>query len=231
MRSLSKMVAVLVVIGSTGGCAKKDAPARSDASGAGSAAAAQPLAEATRDGGALTGLDTCIVGNWRSAHVKLKTDQATAEGGANASLRILPSGQATLDLSPMAPIAGKATGVGFEFRYAGTATATLATPSRGTMESTSATYSGLRVTADVSVPGAGKIPSFHDKPVTELADMARSIVNAGKKDASAPVPTAAPPGIDSSPLFSNSRYSCNGDRLGFFGAAQGSEWSFERVTP
>jgi hypothetical protein len=153
----------------------------------------------------------------------LKAAQVAAEGGANATLKIGADGAAVVDFTGMAPITGKGAGADFDFVYAGKATATLSTPSRGAIASTKADVSTLRVSANVSLPGAGKFPVLKNKSVTELAQMA-SAMTAGK----APAAAAAPPGVDSNPLFSTTRYTCEGNALTLSGDGPG--WAFTRAT-
>lgn len=188
-------------------------------------AAALPAASAPAP---LSGLDACLIGQWKGTRVSMKSEQASAEGGANLGLQISPSGDSVLDLSPMAPIKGTAAGASFEFRYSGKATATLTTPARGVLGSSKSDYSALRVTANVDVPGAGKIALLKDKPMSELAQMAAGIAGA-KAPGTAPA-NGAPRGIDSSPVFSNTRYTCEGDTLTLHGGAQALEWVFARVS-
>jgi hypothetical protein len=48
-------------------------------------------------------------------------------------------------------------------------------------------------------------------------------------------PTAAaaatPPGIETSPIFSTTRYTCQGDSLTFFAEKASAEWVFNRAAP
>ncbi len=150
----------------------------------------------------------------------MKTDQVTAEGGANLALKIAASGDSEVDFSPMSVVNGKGAGASFDFQYSGKATGTLTTPTRGTIASAKPDYSALRVSTNVQLPGAGKLALFKNKPVSELAQMASAVV--GKA-------AAAPPGIDSSPIFSNSRYSCEGDTLTLSGDKLAAQWVFARV--
>jgi hypothetical protein len=200
----------------------------SAADGVPSSAAATPApasasAAAAPSGAPLTGLDACLVGNWKSTVFSLKAAQVSAEGGANTSLQIGAGGDAVVDFTGMAPIRGKGAGADFDFQYAGKASATISTPARGAITSTKADVSALRVSANVSLPGAGKFPVLKNKSVSELAQMA-SAMTAGKAPAAAP---AAPPGVDSNPLFSTTSYVCEGNALTLSG--DGPTWTFARA--
>ena len=184
---------------------------------------ASASAAAATSGAPLTGLDACLVGNWKSTVFSLKAAQVTAEGGANTSLQIGAGGDAVVDFTGMAPIRGKGAGADFDFVYAGKAAATISTPTRGAIASTKADVSALRVSANVSLPGAGKFPVLKNKSVSELAQMA-SAMTAGKAPAAA---AAAPPGVDSNPLFSTTRYVCEGNALTLSG--DGPTWTFTRA--
>ena len=104
-----------------------------------------------------------------------------------------------------------------------------------------ASYADLRVTANVQLPGAGSIPLFKDKPLTELATMGVALAGAAKglakgvpSAAAAPgAPAAATPaqGIDSNPVFASNRYTCEGNSLSFRGGERGFEWLFTRSGP
>ena len=151
---------------------------------------------------------------------------------ANLGLRVAPSGASVLDFGAMDPVLGKSAGMTFDFRYAGKASATLSTPARGTMTARDANYSALRVTANLALPGAGKIAMFKDKPVSELTEMATAIAGSvGKKGAPPATPGASAPGIEASPVFSNNRYECEVQNLKLYGGAQTAEWLFTRATP
>lgn len=154
----------------------------------------------------------------------MKTEQVAAEGGANLALKIAANGDSVVDFGPMSPVIGKGAGASFDFQYSGKATGTLTTPSRGTIASSNPNYAGLKVSTNVQIPGAGKIALFKNKPVSELAQMASAIVG-GKAPAA-----GAPPGIDSSPIFSNSRYTCAGDTLTLSGDKLAAQWVFARVS-
>jgi hypothetical protein len=218
---LSVGLAAVLLLTSTG-C--KKGPSASDAP-AGSAPA---TASSTGAGAALSGLDPCLVGNWKSTSVSLKLAPASAAGGANLVLEVQPSGDSVLDFASMAPIHGKSNGADFDFKYAGRAGALLSTPTRGALASAKPDYSGLRVSADVQLPGVGRFSVLKDKPVSELAQMASAL--AGQKAPSAAA-AATPPGIDPSPIFSTTRYACQGDTLTFFADKGGAEWAFSRTRP
>ena len=154
----------------------------------------------------------------------MKTEQVTAEGGANLAMKIAASGDSSVDFTPMSVINGKGAGASFDFQYSGKATATLSTPTKGTIASAKPDYSALRVSTNISLPGAGKLALFKNKPVSELAAMASTIV--GKAAPAA----APPPGVDTSPIFSNSRYTCEGDTLTLSGDKLAAQWVFARVS-
>lgn len=185
---------------------------------------AAPAPAVAPSGAPLTGLDACLVGSWKGTGFSMKTEQVTAEGGANLALKIASDGAAVIDFGPMAPVNGKGAGASFDFQYSGKASATLATPTRGSISSAKPDYSGLKVTTNMQVPGAGKIALFKNKPVSELAQMASAVVG-GKAPAA-----GAPPGIDASPVFSNNRYSCDGDTLTLSGDKLAAQWLFARAS-
>ncbi len=218
---------LLTVASLVAGCNKTptaaDAPLPA-ASAAAAASTSTPLASAAPATAPLTGLDPCLVGSWKSSAFSMKTEQVTAEGGANLAMKIAASGEAEIDFTPMSVINGKGAGASFDFQYSGKATGTLTTPTRGTIASAKPNYSALRVSTNVQLPGAGKLALFKNKPVSELAQMASAIV--GKAAPAA----AAPPGIDSSPIFSNSRYTCEGDTLTLSGDKLAAQWVFARVS-
>jgi hypothetical protein len=207
----------------------KKEPSAADGLPASAAATAAANASATvapaPSAAPLAGLDACLVGNWKSTVFSLKAAQVVAEGGANTTLQIGASGDAVVDFAGMAPINGKGAGADFDFFYAGKATATVSTPTRGAIASTKADVSALRVSANVSLPGSGKFPVLKNKSVSELAQMA-STITAGKAPAAA---GAAPPGVDSNPLFSTTRYTCEGNTLTLSG--DGPTWAFTRAAP
>jgi hypothetical protein len=172
----------------------------------------------------LTGLDPCLVGSWKSKTFSLSAAQATAEGGANVTMNIVATGDTVVDFGPMAPINAKGAGVSFDFQYSGKASATLSTPTRGALTSSKADYAGLRVTASVQIPGATKMDLFKNKPVSELAQMATAVAGA-KAPAGAP-----PPGLDSTPIFSTSRYACADGMLTLDSSDQlAAKWTFARA--
>lgn len=154
----------------------------------------------------------------------MTTDQASAEGGGNLVMKIATTGDTVVDFGPMAPINGKGAGVGFDFQYSGKATATLSTPTRGAIASSKADYAGLRVTASAQIPGGGKMDLFKNKPVSELAQMATAVAGA-KAPAGAP-----PPGLDASPIFSTTRYTCADSMLTLDSSEKlAAKWTFVRA--
>jgi hypothetical protein len=171
----------------------------------------------------LASLDPCLVGSWKSKAFTLSAPQATAEGGANVTMNVAATGDTVVDFGPMAPINAKGAGVDFDFRYSGKASAKLSTPTRGAIASSKADYAELRVTASVQIPGATKVELFKNKPVAELAQMATAV--AGAKAAAA----APPPGLDSAPIFSTSRYACADGMLTLDSSDQlAAKWAFVR---
>jgi hypothetical protein len=211
------------------GC-KKD-----ESTGTASAASSVPTPSATPSPGAstapapsgalLVGLDPCLVGKWSSAAVSMQTRDVSVDGGANVGLSIADTGKAVLDFAPMAPINGKSGAANFDFRYSGTASATLTTKTRGSISSENPDYSGLKVSASFGMPGVGKMPIFKDKPVAELAKVAAGIAGAKAPGAAA----APPPGIDANPIFSTSSYTCEGSALTLVSATPAVTWTFKRA--
>lgn len=226
--------AALVVLVLAVGC--KDEPSASSgpaiaASALSAAQAVPPASEAglaTPAGSAapLAGLDSCLVGSWKSTLFSLKSGQVTALGGANVTLQINADGNSVVDFGGMAPIQGKGGGADFDFQYAGKATGVLSTPTQGTITSTKSDFAGLRVSANVSVPGAGQFPVLKDKAVSELAKMAVAMT-ADKGLPASRAGSAMPPGVDSNPLFSTTQYTCAGGTLTLSG--KGPEWTFTRA--
>ncbi len=207
------------------GCKKEPSP--SSAPGAASGGAIATASPSTA-GAAPSGFDPCLVGSWKSTSVTLKLELVSATGGPNLALDIRPNGDSVIDFTSMGPIHGKSTGAKFDFKYAGKASATLSTPTRGSLASAKPDYSDLRVNADVQMPGVGNFSVLKNKPLSELAQMAAELP--GKKAPTAPA-AATPPGIDTNPIFSTTRYTCQGDSLTFFSDKAGAEWVFSRVAP
>jgi hypothetical protein len=124
-------------------------------------------------------------------------------------------------------------GFAFDFKYNGKATGNLKTPTRGTIVSDGTNLADLRVTATAKLPGAGAVPLFKDTRVSELASMATAIAGAvpnlpkgaNAQPAAAPNPAS---GIDASPVFSSSRYTCQGDTLTLDNAQGVATWVFKR---
>jgi hypothetical protein len=208
--------------------------APSGATALGGNAANPSAAPAGAAGEALAGLDECLVGKWKAEKVTLKLDQVNAEGGANTALEISPNGASTIDFSPMNDVHAKANaGFAFDFKYDGKATGNLKTPTRGTIVSDGTNLADLRVTATAKLPGAGAVPLFKDTRVSELASMATAIAGAvpnlpkgaNAQPAAAPNPAS---GIDASPVFSSSRYTCQGDTLTLDNAQGVATWVFKR---
>jgi hypothetical protein len=229
LRGAVKSLSVLAIVTSNGLLACNKTPSSSEVTPAAASATAPTMAASASPAAPSAtpfsgGLDPCLVGSWRSKAFSLTTDQATAEGGANATMKIAATGDAIVDFGPMAPINGKGPGMSFDFRYAGKATATLSTPTRGAIASSKPDYAGLRVTASAQIPNAGKISLFKDKPVSELAQMVTGV--AATKGA----PGAPPIGLDSSPIFSTTRYSCADGTLSLDGSDQlAAKWTFLRA--
>jgi hypothetical protein len=237
--SLSVRVALALPVLS---CSKKEAEVTAAtapsaaATGPAAANATAPAASVVAEGAPLSGLDSCLVGKWQATGATLKVDPITAQGGANVTLEIAPSGASVIDFGPMADVHATGPSMSFDFRYSGKATGTLKSPSRGTLRSESADYSALRVTANVKLPGAGSISLFKDTPLTELATMGGALAGVAKglpkaKSAAAAAssqPGTSPQGIDSNPVFASSSYTCEGNSLSLHGGKQGFEWQFTR---
>ncbi|MFZ5897184.1 MAG: hypothetical protein ACOY0T_39360 [Myxococcota bacterium] len=227
---VGSLIGSLVTIG----CKKSD---KSDSQAASAASApANPAAPAgAGEGAPLSGFDECLVGKWKADKVVLKMDPVGAEGGSNAALDIASDGASTMDFSPMSEVHAKASaGFNFDFKYSGQATAKLKTPARGTIEAEGAKFDELRVTASAKLPGAGAVPLFKDTKVSELAGMATALAGAAPGVPKVPGAVPAPPGnpasgIDASPVFSNSRYTCQGDSLRLENAQGAATWTFTRV--
>lgn len=227
--SASCAVLVLAV-----GC--KEEPSASSAPAAAAAALSAATAAASANGAALAapsgsgaalaGLDNCLVGSWKSSVFNLKSGQVTAVGGANVALQINADGSSVVDFGGMTPIQGKGAGADFDFQYSGKATGVLSTPTQGAITSTKSDFAGLRVSANVSVPGAGKFPVLKDKAVSELAKMAGAM-SADKGLPASRAGSATPPGVDANPLFSTTQYTCAGSTLTLSG--KGPEWTFTRA--
>jgi len=177
-----------------------------------------------------TGGFECLVGKWKSVKVTLAMDPVTAEGGANVLLDVGATGASTLDFSSMEEVKAAMPAFKFDFRYSGKATGTLVSPSPGTLESSNAEWSGLRVTATANVPGLGKMPLLKDTPVSQLAAMGTALGGAlASAEPAAPAGPAAPQGIDASPVLSSSRYTCTPDTLTLSPKdAKGATWVFAK---
>ena len=184
------------------------------------------LAAPAGSGAPLAGLDSCLVGSWKSTVFSLKSGQVSAVGGANVALQINADGSSVVDFGGMAPIQGKGAGADFDFLYSGKATGVLSTPTQGSITSTKSDFAGLRVSANVSVPGAGKFPVLKNKAVSELAQMAGAMT-ADKGLPASRAGAATPPGVDANPLFSTTQYTCAGSTLTLSG--KGPEWAFTRA--
>lgn len=224
-------------------CSRNDSATSGSPAVSSAIAAAVPASAAAAPGAAapLSGLDTCLVGKWKASGATLKVDPIDAQGGANVTLDVAPSGASVIDFGPMEDVHAKGPSMSFDFRYAGKASAMLKSTTRGTLESSNADYSGLRVTATVKLPGAGNIPLFKDKPLTELASLGTALAGASKglPGAKPAAGAAAAPsasqlgtpgkGIDSSPVFASNRYTCEGDALSLRGTEQSFVWQFVRV--
>ena len=209
------------------GCKKSDPGVTSQgASGAASIAAADTKPSGTEP---LNGLDECLVGKFEADKVVLKLNRLSAEGGSKVALEVASDGAATIDFTPMNEIHATADrGLAFDFKYAGKATSTLKTPTRGTIVSESTNLDALRVNSTIKLPGAGAVQLFKDTPVKELARMATAIAGSLPKGADAPGAANPASGIDASPIFSSSHYSCQGDTLTLDNAQGAATWTFKR---
>ncbi len=178
-------------------------------------------------------LDSCLVGAWKSSAATLKVGETSAQGGADVALRIWASGMATVDFSEMKDVHATSSGFGFDFRYSGTGSATLSTPSASTLHSENADFSAMKVSASVRFRGASTVPLLKETPLSELVKMTEGLAAAAGKPAAAAasaVPARAPVrGIDSAPVFASTSYSCAGDTLTIRGEGQHLQWVFARV--
>ena len=225
---LSASVAVLVL---AVGCKEEPSASSAHAVAAPALSAVPPASDAAlaapaASGAPLAGLDSCLVGSWKSTVFSLKSGQVSAVGGANVALQINADGNSVVDFGGMAPIQGKGASADFDFQYSGKATGVLSTPTQGTISSTKSDFAGLRVSANVSVPGAGKFPVLKNKAVSELAQMAGAMT-ADKGLPASRAGSATPPGVDANPLFSTTQYTCAGSTLTLSG--KGPEWTFTRA--
>ena len=218
---------LMAVCGPTLAGCKKSEP--SLATPAASGAAPVSAANAPNEGGALHGLDECLVGQFEAEKVVLKLNRLSAEGGSKVDMQIGSDGAATIDFTPMNEIHATADrGLAFDFKYAGKATSTLKTPTRGTIVSESTNLDALRVNSTIKLPGAGAVQLFKDTPVKELARMATAIAGSLPKGGDAPGAANPASGIDASPIFSSSHYSCQGDTLTLDNAQGAATWTFKR---
>jgi hypothetical protein len=231
MRKLGLIGFGVLLAATASGCKKQESGASSGVPSASAVLAAQspsagavtPSVATAVSGELLAGLDTCLVGNWRGTAFSMHEGPVSASGGAKLLLKIQASGDSELDFKDMEPVHGSAGVGGFDFNYSGTATAKLATPTRGAVTSSNPDYSKLKVSVTVAMPSGPKMPIFKDKPVSELAQMASQM--AGKPGGAQP---AAPAGVDSSPVFSVTKYTCSGDDLKLLAEKAGVTWTFTR---
>jgi hypothetical protein len=219
-RTLALVAAVLLAV-----ACKKDAPpdgAANQPAAVGPGTATAPPAPGRG------GLDRCLVGRWKGTRVSFQNGRVAASGGANVGLEVKPTGESSLDFDKMDPIHATAAPTTFDFTYSGKSTAKLMTPNPGSLSASTPDYSKVRVTAKVSVPAAGSVELFKDTPVSELEKLAESVAEPDD-DLPLPAPAAPPPKtIDSSPVFSSTRYTCTGNKLQLQGATAGVVWDFER---
>ncbi|HET9929541.1 MAG TPA: hypothetical protein VFQ35_02590, partial [Polyangiaceae bacterium] len=153
-RCAATLVVLLLAGTSSIGCKRTEATT-SQTTQAEAAATAGAVPAAAPAGAALTGFDPCLVGSFEAEKVTLKLDQLSAEGGSKVALEIAVNGASTIDFTPMSEIHAKASrGLAFDFKYAGKATSTLKTPTRGTIVSESTNLDALRVNATIKLPGA-----------------------------------------------------------------------------
>lgn len=220
-----KLVMMLLACTSTFGCKKKEPSNTSQTT----RAATQAPEAAPSGGGVLVGLDECLVGKFEAEKVVLKLNRLSAEGGSKVEMQIASNGATTIDFTPMSEIHATADrGLAFNFKYAGTATSTLKTPARGTIVSESTNLDALRVNSTINLPGAGAVQLFKDTPVKELARMATAIAGSLPKGADATAAANPASGIDASPIFSSSHYTCEGDTLTLDNAQGAATWTFKR---
>jgi hypothetical protein len=202
-------------------CNRQDAtPAAAGSTAAPALAVAGSAVAAPAPGG----LDPCLIGNWKTTKVTLKVDQMSAEGGDGMTMQVAPTGVTVIDFTRMSDIRAKSPAVNFDFKYSGKATGTLTTPSAGKIESKQADYAGLRVTANVKLPGAGSMPMFKDTPISDLVKMAEGMA----AKTGAPGAGKPPQGIDATPVFSSNSYTCSPELLTLQGDQLDVVWLFAR---
>ena len=208
-------------------CSRRDATPASASSAAAPALSGAGNAPSAAAAPATGGLDSCLIGNWKTTKVTLKNDQMSAEGGDGMTMQVAPTGVTEIDFTRMSDIRAKSPAVNFDFKYSGKARGTLTTPTAGKIESKQADYAGLRVTANVKLPGAGSMPMFKDTPISDLVKMAEGM--AAKTGApSTPAAGKPPQGIDATPVFSSSRYTCSPELLTLQGDQLDVVWLFAR---
>lgn len=214
---------VLLVTWCTLSCNKQDSSAAGSSSAAVTTAA---VLSAPQGATPITGLDKCMVGNWRSTPATLSVKQVTVTGGSNISLKIQPSGATLVDFTPMSEMQGTSGMANFNFHYSGTVTGIMQTPRAGVITVAQSDYSKLRVTAAVKMGGAS-IPMFKDTPVASLAAMTGALAT-GVRTATQPSPTGANPGIDSSPVLTTDSYLCTPTTLTLMNSKSNGQWTFAR---
>ncbi|MDQ2646525.1 MAG: hypothetical protein M3020_22135 [Myxococcota bacterium] len=175
------------------------------------------------------GFPACLVGKWKSTKATLQVAPMRGEGGENVKLEIEGTGKSTIDFGEMAEVHASTPAFTFDFRYSGTATATLIADSE-TITSNDADWSGLRVSATANIPGIGKMPLVQDTPVSQLATLGKGVADSLGIDSAAP-PSAppAPQGIDASPVLSSSTYTCADGTLKITSKQTGgASWEFAK---
>ena len=208
------------------GCSRNEPSPAANTQALGSATQPQSTAPSAA-AAANNGLDSCLVGSWKSVQVVLNLSTVQASGGGGVAMKIEPTGASVIDFTPMAPIDATANNsLKFDFRYSGKATGNLKTPSPGVVGVSQSDYSGLKVSAAVKIPGGATVALFKDTPVASLATLAGSLAAGAKGQ---PAPAAATQGIEASPVFSTDTYTCAGSTLTLSSAVAHSQWTFTRV--
>lgn len=176
----------------------------------------------------LKGLDPCVIGNWKGVGVAMKIGTLSAEGGEGAKLSVAPTGAAVVDLTPMTMMHARTNDLAFDFRYSGTATATLKTPMRGTIKASDAQYSKLNFSVTIKMP-TGEVPLITDRPLKELATEGLALAKAAPPSPGAAAPGAQALGVEENPAFSSSVYTCADSLLTLYGKENSVRWRFVKA--
>ena len=186
------------------------------------------VAASTSHGSPPSGLDPCLIGNWKSIDVSSKYDQLVATGGNNVLMKIRPTGASIINFAYMTNILATRNAYGLDYRYSGRLRALFGMPSTGKLTLQRVNYSELRVTANVMHPGAPATLLIDDKPITSLA---RSGQRLDPSEVANPHPPQDDPtrDIDATPIVSTDAYTCSGETLTLRNTRTGSRWTFSRI--